>query len=57
MSMCSIPEALVLHRGVTKTTKAIAEYMVREYTEAGEIHTGLLDMVLPSLTTPESNCD
>ena len=35
-----------------KTTKAIAEYMAREYTAAGEFRNGLPEMMLPTLVTP-----
>ena len=36
----------------SKTTKAIAEYVAREYTAAGEFRNGLPDLMLPTLTTP-----
>ena len=36
----------------SKTTKAIAEYVAREYTAAGEFCNGLPDLTLPTLTAP-----
>ena len=36
----------------SKTTKAIAEYVAREYTAAGEFRNGLPDMTLPTLVAP-----
>ena len=33
----------------SKTTKAIAEYVAREYSGAGEFHNGLQEMTLPTL--------
>ena len=36
----------------SKTTKAIAEYVAREYTAAGEFRNGLPDLTLPTLTAP-----
>ena len=35
-----------------KTTKAIAEYVAREYTAAGEFRNGLPEMMLPTLVAP-----
>ena len=35
-----------------KTTKAIAEYVAREYTAAGEFRNGLPEMTLPTLVAP-----
>ena len=35
-----------------KTTKAIAEYVAREYTAAGEFHNRLPEMTLPTLVAP-----
>ena len=37
-----------------KTTKAIAEYVAREYTAAGEFCNGLPEMTLPTLVAPPS---
>ena len=36
----------------SKTTKAIAEYVAREYMAAGEFRNGLPDLTLPTLTAP-----
>ena len=36
----------------SKTTKAIAEYVAREYSGAGEFRNGLPEMTLPTLTAP-----
>ena len=36
----------------SKTTKAIAEYVAREYTAAGEFRNGLPDLTLPTLVAP-----
>ena len=36
----------------SKTTKAIAEYVAREYTAAGEFRNGLPDLRFPTLTAP-----
>ena len=36
----------------SKTMKAIAEYVAREYTAVGEFHNGLPDLTLPTLVAP-----
>ena len=41
----------------SKITKAIAEYVAREYTAAGEFRNGLPDMTLPTLTAPSPPAD
>ena len=41
----------------SKTTKAIAEYMAREYSGAGEFCNGLPEMTLPTLTAPSPPAD
>ena len=41
----------------SKTTKAIAEYVAREYSGAGEFRNGLPEMTLPTLTAPPPPAD
>ena len=41
----------------SKTTKAIAEYVAREYTAAGEFRNGLPEMTLPTLMAPSPPAD
>ena len=37
----------------TTTTKEIAEYAAREYTDAGDFGSGLVNLTLPTLTPPQ----
>ena len=41
----------------SKTTKAIAEYVAREYLGAGEFRNGLPEMTLPTLVAPSPPAD
>ena len=41
----------------SKTTKAIAEYVAREYSGAGEFRNGLPEMTLPMLVAPSLPAD